>query len=328
MKTIRITGFLAFLVLLAATTAFAEVSLQPHRSNLFIKSANGGIWAPVRHGAPAHYLLNPGGDVRGDIFGDWARNPVSGFPEVVWSRNQGGHFDVVFSWWNGLGWQGPARVSASPENDLRPFLYHDANGTRYVVWTGYETDDRSSAWIAASFDGEADFGPPSKMHADPVSGLLPAAWVGEYSLLAVYEERRGDDRFLEILEYTLLERYLRSSAMDNPILLGEIILEEQPSSLQPTGSGSAGGPSTGVGRPEGEPSSPASSAFLPSDPRIHMAAGVIWVDWIQTEHYLGYAAYEGAGFGQPEFVRYHGPPDLVRARRQVRRLVLGPPGHR
>jgi len=318
----RHTTVLLILLLLAPAVR-AEVSVQPNGSDLFIKGHQGKVWVPVRHGVPAHFMLNPDGDSRGDIFGDWALNPYTGYPEVAWSRNEGGNYDVVFSWWDGLAWQGPVQISSSPANDLGPRLYHDGNGARYVLWTAWR-EKGSDAYLARANVAETDFGDPVKMQPEHYSGLLPSGRMTQYSLLTVHEEDHGSRRILRILESLLLEPYYRGTPIDNPFAadMGEVPLgTEPPENEDPTPLGGSPDGDQGLDRSALDPGP---DPVLPSQPRIYWEMENLWVDWIEDEDSVGYSVYGIGGFMEPRFVHYHAPADAERARKKVRHLILHP----
>lgn len=321
-KTKTLAIVLAFVFCLCLPLQ-AEVSLQGDGSKIFVRADGGQVWKQHRPGVDQSLLLNPMGDVRGDRFGAWSTNPITGLAEVVWSKNTGGQFEVVFSWFENGAWQGPLNLSQSIANDLTPVLYHDHNGARYVLWTSYE-EERSAARISVSQAGTPAFGRPIDMGGDEVFSRYPSGLVTSESLITVHEEVRGDDRVLRVLEYILLNPFIRSTPMENPFERAEIPMEDDgedgldkgPDSIQSAGWGVTITP--GI-RPDLNPARDA----VPSDPQIHLEQGVAWVDWLQSETRAGFSAHDGNAFGEPRFLTLRGAGDLDAARQKIRATILG-----
>lgn len=317
-QPLRVACLVAVVVLLLPLAAAAEISVSAN-GQLYTNFRGGQVWAPVRSGLPPERILNPEGDLHGDILDDWGVNPVSGMPEVAWSRQRGDGYDVVFSWWDGQVWQGPVAVSHSSfgTSHLRARLYHDLDGSRYVMWTARGSDD-SDALLAASLPGDPYFCHPRRMHPDDVEGLLPSGVMTDLSLLTIHEEvRPSGDRFLELLEWALIEPWARGVPVDNPVNRGETeIGDGAASSMQ------APRPDSGEG-----PSRPSADTFedeVPSDPRVYLEDDVLWVDWVDSSTRMGYSVWENGDLGPNHYVSIDGPGDLSRARKKIRQTVLHP----
>lgn len=96
------------------------------------------VWKQVRPRVPFDALLNPLGDVTGDLSPSIAVHPVTGQPWVVWPRNEGNQKRLVYSTWNGKAWTAPQPI-AIPDlmgwDQIEPRLMFDPAGTPFLLFT-------------------------------------------------------------------------------------------------------------------------------------------------------------------------------------------------
>lgn len=97
----------------------------------------GNIWSTFNDGLPSFSLLNPAGDLNGDLWPCVAENTVApNHPWVVWSRFNGRDYDLAWSRWKGARWTAIRSVHAGTAagDDLDADLTFDAQGRPYMVW--------------------------------------------------------------------------------------------------------------------------------------------------------------------------------------------------
>jgi hypothetical protein len=318
-STSKILLGLLLLVACLAMPAHAEISLQGDGGKLYIRSVQGQIWTPVRQGLPTEMMLNPWGDANGDIFGSWSENPITGLPEVVWSRNYEGQHEVVFSWFDDGEWRGPSRISVSPANDLTPLLLHDHHGTRYVVWTSWH-EGRSDAWLSVAPVDCRVFSTPSRMNELEEQGRYVHGMVTEHSLLTVHEEIREDGRYLQIFEYLLYQPNTRSTPMENPFQESELSL----------GDPEENAPMSGNSTPDPLGPKPATQLEepVPSLPQLHMESATLWVDWVHDDDRMGYAVHDFRNFVFGGFVELKSLAEIDSVRKRIENQVLRDRGRR
>jgi hypothetical protein len=315
------TNTLILVILLAvlAAPAVAEVLVTPgNNPRLVINARNGQIWTPVRN-VPEENFLNPQGDLRGDGAPSGAVNPATQMPEVAWSRNDEGLFEVVFSHWDGTAWTPFETVGQGGGSHLTPRLFHDGDGSRYVFWTVWQNGKTLALVSAATATGA--FSTPKSLDDIALEGRYPSAHVLVESIWTVHEKREQGVRYIVLQQFGLIEPcgptgfVPRINEIDNPWEKAQVLLE--PEKLQlPSGSG------TVSGAPGGQ-ITPPQPVYPPSDPRVHEEDGVIWADWYQGELGLGYAVWNGVDLDGPYFVELDGQTTIETARRDVRRSVTG-----
>jgi hypothetical protein len=313
----------AMLLAVLTVPAVAEVSVTPgNHPHLVLTARDGQVWTPVRK-APAHLYLNPYGDLRGDGAPSASVNPATGLPEVAWARNDEGSFDVVFSHWDGREWTVFETVGGGEENHLTPHLLHDGNGSRYVLWTGWQEGASTALVASATVDGR--FSAPRALNGAADQGRYPGAVTDEDSLWTVHEERRGATRYIILKQFGLIDPaepgafVPKGNEIDNPLTQGATLADE----------GSEFPPGVPLGGLVGMPGQvdPPRVEYSPSDPQVHAESGVVWVDWFQGERGLGYAIWDGEELDGSYFLAMDDKTDLERARREVRRIVTGRSGN-
>lgn len=310
----------AMLLAFVAAPILAEVSVTPgNQPHLVLVARDGQVWTPVRKG-PGHYFLNPYGDVRGDGAPSAAENPATGMPEVAWARNDDGSFDVVFSHWDGREWTVFETIGGGEATHLTPHLFHDANGSRYILWTGWKGGD-PTAWISsATVDGA--FSAPRALNDTLHEGRYPWARTVEDSIWTVHEERREGTRYIVVQQFGLIEPgdpsafVPKGNEIDNPWAQSEVMADNEGMQQEPLSRG-------GISRSPSGQVDPPRVEYPPSHPMVHGEDGAVWVDWYQGEMGLGYAVWDSGELVGPYFIAMDDGTDLERARREVRRIVIG-----
>jgi hypothetical protein len=145
----------ALVLLLLPTLALAEVSVVVNPANgayvrtFYLTRGSGAskrVWAQVRPYVRQDHLLNPLGDLQGDLAPFIRQHPATRQPWVVWPLNNGNLKQIAFSTWDGQKWTVPEAVSPLsapvPYDDLEPYLDFDAAGAPYLVWSRREPTAR------------------------------------------------------------------------------------------------------------------------------------------------------------------------------------------
>jgi hypothetical protein len=133
-------------LLLVPILAHSEVSVHLDRQGklkrvVYLTRGSGSqavIWGQLRGHLPLEQQLNPLGDTYGDLAPTLATHPVTGFPWVVWPRNEGNQKRIVISAWDGSRWTAPVQVSrpdALGSDQIEPRLLFDAAGVPYLIFT-------------------------------------------------------------------------------------------------------------------------------------------------------------------------------------------------
>jgi hypothetical protein len=289
-----------------------------------ILAPDGQVWAPVRK-APEHFYLNPDGDLRGDGAPSAAVNPATGMPEVAWARNDDGQFDIVFSHWDGAAWTVFETVAEGDHTHLAPRLFHDGNGSRYVLWTAWK--DGVSAALVSTSTVDGAFSTPKVLDGDRYEGRYPSALVVEDSIWTAHEKRDQGRRYLVLQQFGLIDPggpsgfVPKGNEIDNPWEKAQVNLEPDVGSNNLLSRGGISSSPSGQIRPP-------RVEYPPSHPMVHVEDGVIWADWYQGEAGLGYAVFDGVGLDGPYFLALDGRGDLEQGRRDVRRIVIGSAGGR
>lgn len=194
------------LVVLAATTGAlrAEVSADPTATEvrvLVLGIIEGpdpipqGIWEPVRDVDPALFL-NPDGAGRKDGRPDIAKDPVTGWPHVVWAYNNGIDHDIAYSRWDGDGWLETEFLTSNAVDEIDPRIYVDFEAI-HVVW--WETGTQTVRYVKRS--RLSDWGVPERVNDRPGTRPSVATWGGTVLVVA---EAEGDLGGKEIVLSTRL----------------------------------------------------------------------------------------------------------------------------
>lgn len=142
----RVVAAAVAVFLLLPSMVLAEVSVKlDHQGALkrvfYLTRGNGQratVWGQVRPNLPLELMLNPLGDVHGDMPPTITLHPETGHPWVVWSMNVANQKRIAFSMWDGERWTAPARVVANPGpfgwDQMDPVLAFDGEGLPYLVW--------------------------------------------------------------------------------------------------------------------------------------------------------------------------------------------------
>ena len=230
-RAVRRLGSIVALLLLPAA-AIAEVSVVrdsdgKFKRHLFITRSRGQalrpvVWGQVRGFLPLEVLLNPLGDVRGDLPPRIAAHPKTGYPWVVWSMNEGNQKRIAYSIWDGNAWSVPAPVVAIVDpmgyDQLDPVLVFDRAGTPFLLWW---VDGQVNQIFFSTFNS-GRWTPPLLLSEEAVDSQQPFPRILRSSLTVTYRTPSGRER-LSLDVATLLAT--ASSLMDSPIPPGQTPVE-------------------------------------------------------------------------------------------------------
>ncbi len=174
---------------LCAAAAVAEVSVlkdQAGRCTGTLESydrstAPPRYWTPVRGNADQMLLLNPAGDSFRDGRPSVVMNPVTGWPEAVWSYWDGGDYEIAWSRFDGTSWKlvvtpaGPdfEFLTDNQSQDLDPRLWIDHLGTRHVTWWRLGPQGINEIIFTRLPAGETQWWLPSRISQEGVSTSRP-----------------------------------------------------------------------------------------------------------------------------------------------------------
>lgn len=173
------SSVVALALLLAPCLAQAEVSVQidpdgTYRRWMYINHPGRSlVWGQVRPHLPLEVLLNPLGDVLGDLPPVIGTHPASGRPWVFWSRNVANVKELVLSTWGDSGWTAPQRIVPAggpiPYDELDPALIFDAGGAPYLVW--WRAEQIGQVYFSTLVRGA--WSPPLRLSAAAVDSRRP-----------------------------------------------------------------------------------------------------------------------------------------------------------
>ena len=210
-RSLAFVAALSLVLLGSAMPARAEVSAEVDAFGTYVQmqvsgdaSAGSSVWA-VQKDRPNYRPLNPTGYLSGDLYPAVRESNEPGrAPWVVWSRPNGGQYDLVYSRWGAVEdeWQTVAMVEpwVTPGNDLGPVLGFDIDYRPYLAWT------RSEGGVNRVY----------------MSLWLQTRWMSEFRVSDVYENavatsvRLLPDRRIEIRYDTQSARVTRIISFDRP----------------------------------------------------------------------------------------------------------------
>lgn len=114
-------------------------------------------WTPVRSHVNLEFMLNVGGDGRGDGEPDFDLNLAAGSAEVVWAFWDGADFEIAHSRWSGEEWSTPVFLTNNEVDDLDPRLVVTELGGLKVTW--WRGGAESSVLLAERAGSVGAFGP-------------------------------------------------------------------------------------------------------------------------------------------------------------------------
>jgi hypothetical protein len=127
----------------AAMPAHAEVAAEIDAFGSYVRTvvvANGStrnlkVWTPSKSRTP-RVILNPDGDLYGDLYPAILESPIDRVPLVVWSHAGTADFDLVWSQFRDGAWgpTAPLAAEASPGADLDPAIAFDGPGRPHLAW--------------------------------------------------------------------------------------------------------------------------------------------------------------------------------------------------
>ena len=155
---------LCLLLLLGAVDARAEVSAQTDRVGNYLvtrviptgDTVSSGVWTPRQGILRQVFVLNPDGDLNGDLAPLVSENTTAPYlPLVVWSRFNGVDYDLAWArWekqlWSPIQWVEPATTEGS---DLDPAIDFSIDGRPHMVWWR-DSDGGGSVYLSSMLEGE------------------------------------------------------------------------------------------------------------------------------------------------------------------------------
>lgn len=141
------------------------------------------LWQPDQELDP-QADSDPRKDGRPDIF----FHPATGRPLAVWAHGNGSDHDIVFTEWNGQGWNNPVLIAGGSRDDLDPRVFVESGGTVQVVW--WSATSPQIVYRANRRPGSSSWRTEAVNSGGP-SGRRPsvAAWGG--NVYVAYERNRA-----------------------------------------------------------------------------------------------------------------------------------------
>ena len=189
--------------LAAFTTVFAEVVARTDRNGDYVSTQvfakldplGTKIWAPRGRSARAlryAVALNPDGDRNGDLAPAIGESDA-GLSEswVIWSRFNGGGYDLAFSRWDRGDWSAIDWVSelATEVDELDPRIDISAFGTPYIAWWS-EVEGVGSVYVSRYL--ESRWLSPFTISLEGVDSRHPEMAMGYNGVLYVqYQTEEG-----------------------------------------------------------------------------------------------------------------------------------------
>lgn len=187
--------FLTAIALLGASIGLSlgEVSIGEKGSDDFIFAAGGDNgtpypWGRVRQDAALGLFLQPDADQAFNGPMDFAVNPSTSRPEVVWSRFDGNDFEIVLSRWDGIAWSDPEPLTDNSVDDLDPAIAFTHTGSALVSW--WREEGERQVWFLENLGG-ADWSGEDRVTALPETGSLPAVASAGTGTRVVFQTEAG-----------------------------------------------------------------------------------------------------------------------------------------
>jgi len=189
-------------LLMLPTIAAAEVSVQLDDTGkvkrvFVLMPRRGGaqaVWSQVRTHAPLEQILNPLGDILGDLAPQIRTDPVSGNPWAMWSMNVANQKQVGYSFWTGTAWSVPRRIVTQPDpyyyDEINPSFALDLGGRPYAVWERAES--AHAVYLSLMFQGV--WTPPLLVSDEGVDTRRPTIELQGSSVVITYETAAGAQR--------------------------------------------------------------------------------------------------------------------------------------
>jgi hypothetical protein len=100
---------------------------------------------------------------------------IDGTIWIVWSRNVEGNYDIFYKTSSdyGLTWSNATRLTTHPSWDLAPSITHTYNGTIWIVWSSYRTDDYEIFYKTSSDNG-LTWSNATRLTTDAVWDITPS----------------------------------------------------------------------------------------------------------------------------------------------------------
>lgn len=239
------------------------------------------IW--VKYGNdPNKIPLNENGDLNGDGKPALAVNPLTGYPEVAWSKFDGIDYEIAYSHFDGSTWSTPELITDNDINEFDPFIAFSGDGTVKITWW---TDEpiQQVYYKLRKYSGDWSI-------TIRVSDFLQKS---QYPSIAT----------LNNLSYVVYENPASPNVKN--IVMGGIIDDPDPIPQllsRITIASSDFAPNT-LSTP-------------------HVLDGHVWVDWIYDENFLCWSEKIGEEWTPQRYEAYSGLDDIPRARLYIKIKVL------
>ena len=173
----RFTLVVLALLVLGTPPARSEVSIgEEGPTSNFLYAAGGDDptaypWGRVRRHAASGLFLQPDADQALNGPMDFAINPSTHRPEVVWSRFDGNDFEIALSRWDGTAWSDPEFLTDNTVDDLDPAIAFTHTGSALVSW--WREEGERQVWFLEKAEG-TDWSEEDRVTVLPQTGSLPA----------------------------------------------------------------------------------------------------------------------------------------------------------
>jgi hypothetical protein len=150
------------------------------------------IWS-VQRTLSSSNVLNPGGDVNGDLWPTIAENPFdSNHPWAVWSRFGGAGYDLAWGRWLPGGWTAPVEVQpgggADDGDDLDPRIAFGPFGRPYLAWW---RDEGGTGRVYFSMYGDGGWMPGAPVSDPGIDSRYPSISILDDGRIRVEFETPG-----------------------------------------------------------------------------------------------------------------------------------------
>ncbi|MFQ5669340.1 MAG: hypothetical protein ACE5HD_02330 [Acidobacteriota bacterium] len=137
-------------------------------------------------------LLNTQGAQRADGAPSVVNHPLTGLPWAVWAFNEGGDYELAFSFFDGRDWAAPILLGEAPNgvDDVEPQLVFSDDGRPIIAWGRVAPDGSSiSIWLTSRSDGQ--WQDPVQVSSPRRQASHPSLLLQGTQLILAYDTDRG-----------------------------------------------------------------------------------------------------------------------------------------
>ncbi len=231
---------------------------------------------------PNRVPLNENGDSNCDGKPSFTINPITGFPEVVWSKFDGNDYEIAYSYFDGLEWSNHEIITDNNFNDFNPCIAFNNNGTLKITWWNDEPVQQVYYKIRKNSE--------------------------DWSLKLRVSDHLEISRFPSIVALNNLSyiSYETLTNQNNKDIYSANIDDDPDPHPTLTYRIKVG----------------TSDFVSNSEPTPQLKDGHLWVDWIYDENFICWSEKIGNEWTPQRYERYSGPEDIIRTRLHVRMKVL------